>query len=201
MYAMIRVIIWSVVFLICVVMVKKSKYKHKKCLYFAFFLATILLGTITCMIPFENIFITFPSSEAAFDYINSGTVELTVDGRNTDMVVAKKSNNNVYAIMPKSNDGWKLSIGLDTRRIVRQVSDGIIVEVYQYKYTDDYYIVVLNTNGGASKISDNQNSEFYYLTEINNTLKKTFYTYYAYIYDFNDQYTLTINESTISLIE
>jgi hypothetical protein len=201
MYTIIRLVIWGVIFVICFVLVKKSKIKHKRCLYLVSLLITIILGTITCMIPFENMFLTFSSPEAAFGYVHSGIVDLTVDGRNTAMVIAKKSNNHVYAIVPKSNDGWKLGIGLDTRRIVRQVSEGIVVEVYQYKDTDDYYIVVLDTDGGASEISDNQNSEFYYSTERNSTLNKTFYTYYAYIHDFNDLYTLTINRRTISLAD
>ena len=125
--------------------------------------------------------------------------KLIVDGEKTNFVVGVKGDVNIYAIIPKSDNGWKLGMSFDTKRVIQKISDGVTIYMYQYKNTDDYYITVLDTNGGLSKISDNLGSEFQYLDKSNSTLNKTFYTYYAYINNFNDQYTLTVNDKTIKV--
>ena len=57
--------------------------------------------------------------------------------------------------------------------------------------------VVQDTNGGASSISDTQNSEFLHLEKTNSVLNKVFFTYYAFINDFGDGYALTVNGKLI----
>lgn len=47
--------------------------------------------------------------------------------------------------------------------------------------------------GGPADISDVQNSTFLRLEEGTSALGKTFYTYYAYISKFDDEYALTAN--------
>ena len=71
--------------------------------------------------------------------------------------------------------------------------------VYQYKNTNDYYITVLDTNGGSSEITDNRNSKFEHLDKANSTLNKTFYTYFAFIDSFDEQYALTVNGKSIKI--
>ena len=163
------------------------------------FMLAIILTTLSALIPLENVFVTFSSPESAYNYNHSGKVKLIVNGSKTDFIVGEKNGTDVYLIVPRSNSGWKQGMGFDTKRICNKISDGITVYVYQYKNTDDYYIVLLNTNGGPLDITDNKNSEFIYSENANSILNKTFYTYYAYLNSYNNQYTLTINGETISL--
>ena len=74
-----------------------------------------------------------------------------------------------------------------------------IIRVVQYKNTNDYYITVLDTNGGSSEITDNRNSKFEHLDKANSTLNKTFYTYFAFIDSFDEQYALTVNGKSIKI--
>lgn len=160
----------------------------------------VILTTISALIPIENALITFSSPESAYNYNNSGNVRFMVDGKKTDFVVGAKGDADVYLIIPKSSNGWKLGMGLDTKRVFQTISNGITIYVYQYKNTDEYYITVLDTNGGSTNITDNHNSEFKCLEKSNNTIGKTFYTYYAYVNNFDDQYTLTVNGNSIKIM-
>ena len=53
--------------------------------------------------------------------------------------------------------------------------------------------------GIMSEVCDNYDSQFYYLDEVNETLDKVFYTYYAYVQNLNDDYSITLNGKAIAL--
>ncbi len=198
-FVIIRIVFWGIAFIISFLLIRKSRLIHKRRWSIIAFVFAIILTTISALIPIENALITFASPESAYHYNNSGNVKLIVDGEKTDFVVGAKGDADVYLIIPKSGDGWKLGMGLNTKRVFQTISNGIIIYVYQYKNTNDYYITVLDTNGGAIDITDNHNSEFKYLEKINSTLDKTFYNYYAYINNFDNQYALTVNGNTIKI--
>lgn len=63
----------------------------------------------------------------------------------------------------------------------------------QAQKSEECFIVVQAVQGGMADISDTQNSEFLYLEEKNRALNNSFYTYYAYIGNLNDEYALTVN--------
>lgn len=199
-FGTIRLVFFVIIFVICVLLIWKSRLIHKRRWYLSLLAVTIALTTLSVFIPIENAFITFSSPTAAFEYINTGIVKLIVNGEYTDFVVAEKGNADSYLIIPKEGTGWKLGLGTDTKRIAHKISNGVSIQVYQYKNTDDYYITVLNTEGGIFEISDNHNSEFSYLDKLNPSLNETFYTYYAYVKNFDAQYILTVNGKTISII-
>ena len=70
---------------------------------------------------------------------------------------------------------------------------------YQYKNSDDYYITILDTNGGASEITDSRNSGFQCLDKYNSILNKNLYMYCAYINNYDDQYVLSVNDKVIEV--
>lgn len=199
LFVLIRLAFWSIAFIISLLLIRKSQVRHKYRWSIVAFIVAVIMTTIFAFIPIENAFITFSSPESAYNYNHSGNVKLIVEGEKTDFVVGAKSDVYIYAIVPKSNNRWKIGIGLDTKRIIQTISDGITIYIYQYKNTNDYFITVLDTKGGLSDITDNHNSEFKYLEKSNSTLSKTFYTYYAYINGFDDQYTLTVNDKSIKI--
>ncbi len=198
MFVIIRSII-GCVFLICSILVIKTTATRKRTLYIIFTVLSVVLTVILSFFPLENLFITFNSSEAAYKYYSFGesNIELVVEGDSCDFIVDSDNNSNTHLIVPKTTDGWKIGIGSNTKRVVNKFSNGIKVSVYQYKNTDDYFIVILDTNGNASNIADNRNSKFYSLEKQNQTLGKNFITYYAHIPNFNSQYSLVVNDVII----
>ena len=199
LFAITRIILGIRIFIIGYFLIGKIKSINAFRKLIITFMLSVILTTLSALIPLENVFVTFSSPESAYNYNHSGKVKLIVNGSKTDFIVGEKNGTDVYLIVPKSDNGWKQGMGLGTKRICNKISDGITVYVYQYKNTDDYYIVLLNTNGGPLDITANNNSEFIYSESANSILNKTFYTYYAYLNSFNCQYTLTVNGENVSL--
>lgn len=199
LFVIIRLTFWSIAFISSIFVIRKSRVIHKRRWSIVAFIISIVLTTISALLPIEDAFITFSSPESAYNYKNYGSVKLIVNGEKTDLIVGEKGDADVYEIVPKSNNGWKLGMGFDTKRVIQTISDGITIYVYQYRNTNDYYITIFDTNEGSLDITDNHNSDFKYLEKSNSTLDKTFYTYYAYIGSFDDKYALTMNGKLIKI--
>lgn len=201
MYNIIRFII-GCIFLVCsITAIKKSKVIRKHILYIVFTSLSVILIVVLAFLPFENLFVTFNSPKAAYEYFNLGksNIQLIVEGDDCDFIIDRKNDSDTYLIIPKTADGWKIGIGSNTKRIVQKLSNGIVLYVYQYKNTNDYFITILDTNGGESTISDEYNTKFLSLERSNDSLGKTFVTYYAHITNLNPQYSVIVNDNKIVL--
>ena len=187
-----RFLFGVLVFIACLLFIGKTHTIHNRWRIAVAFAAAVMGTTILALLPVENAFLTFSSPQSAYQYNHTGDVKLVVSGEITDFVVGAKGDVDEYTILPKCDDGWKLGMGFDTKRIHQTVSDGVVVYVYQYKNTDDYYITILDTSGGPLELTDNRNSNFQCLEHTNEALDTTFYTYYGYIHDYDDSYALTV---------
>ena len=194
-------IIGCVFFGCSIIVIKKSRIIRKRVLYIVFTSISAALIAVLEIIPFENLFITFASPKESYDYYNlsKSNIELVVEGNNCDFVINRKNDTDTYLIIPKTADGWKVGIGLNTKRIVQKLFNGIIVYVYQYKDTSDYFITILDTNGGKSVVLDDYNTKYYSLERNNDSLGKTFVTYYAHISNLNPQHSVIVNGNKIVL--
>ena len=201
MYNIIRLIIGCIFFGCSIILIKKSRVIRKRALYIVFTGISVALIAVLEIIPLENLFITFNSPKESYDYYNlsKSNIKLVVEGNNCDFVINRKNDTDTYLIIPKTADGWKIGIGLNTKRIVQKLFNGIIIYVYQYKDTSDYFITILDTNGGESIILDDYNTKFYSLERNNDPLGKTFVTYYAHISNLNPQYSVKVNGNNIVL--
>lgn len=201
MYIMIRIII-GCIFLVCAIAaIKKPKAICKRVLYLVFAGIAVVLVVVLAFLPFENLFVTFDSPQAAYAYYLPGKSDtaLVVEGDACDFVVGQKNGTDTYLIVPKTTEGWKTGIGADMKRIAQTISDGIVLYVYQYKNTNDYFVTVLDTNGGESAVSDDYNTEFLSLERRNDSIGKTFVTYYAHIAGLDAPYSVTVDGSEIAL--
>ena len=201
MYSIIRLTI-GCIFLICSTMgIKKTQFVRKRILYVVFTILSFSIFVVSMFLPFENLFITFDSPKAAYEYFNSGesNIALIVEGEDCDFVIDRENDSDTYLIIPKTSDGWKIGIGSRTRRIAQKVSGGIVVYVYQYKNTNDCFLKIFDTNGGESTITDEYNTEFFSLERYDDSLDKKFVTYYAHITEFNTQYSVIVNGNKIVL--
>lgn len=199
MFSVVRIII-GCIFLVCSIIVINKKAVKKRALYVIFTGISIALISVLAFFPFENLFITFDSPEKAFEYYNFGRYDtkIVVEGNDCDFVVGCKNDKDTYSIIPKTADGWKIGIGSNIIEISKVFYDGIIVRVFQYRNTDDYFVSVFNPAGGESDISDKFNTRFYSTARVNDTLDKKYVTYYAFVPDFDLQYSLNVNGEEIA---
>ena len=201
MYNIIRLII-GCIFLVCsITVIKKSKVIRKHLLCIVFTGLSVMLIAVLAFLPFENLFVTFDSPKAAYEYYNLGksNIELVVEGDDCDFIIDRKNDSDTYLIIPKTADGWKIGVGSNTKRIVQKLSNGIVLYVYQYKDTNDYFITILDTNGCESTVSDEYNTKFFSLERYNDSLEKNFVTYYAHITKLNPRYSVIVNDNKIVL--
>lgn len=200
MYSIIRLII-GCVFLVCsIIAIKKSKAIRKRILYAVFTGISVGLSVLLMFLPFENLFLTFNSPEAAYEYYSfrQSNIEI-VEGNDCDFIIDRRNDGEEYLIIPKTEDGWKIGIGSDTGIAVQKFSEGISIYVYQYQSTCDYFITILDTNGGESTVVDEYNTEFVSFERNNDSLGKKFVTYYAHIRNLDSEYSVTVNGNEIVL--
>ncbi len=175
MYGIIRLII-GCIFLGCAIFaLKRSKSTRKRGIYTVSVFSSVLLITVLSFLPFENLFVTFDSPAAAYKYyiLGASDPELILEGDSCDFVVDREDGVESYFVIPKTEDGWKVGIGVNLKLIDDKFCDGISVSVFRYKNTEDYFITVCDISGGESIISDGENSEFQMLKSYNDPKKKT----------------------------
>ena len=199
MFGVVRLIIGSIFLGSAILLISKLIKKHRILLYIISIVLSAVLVAALAFLPFENLYTTFETPEEAYEYFNFGKsdIQLVVKGTKSDLIIDNKNGTNRYLIIPKSGDGWKIGIGANTRRVIQKLHNGIVIYVYQYKATDDFFITVLDTNGGSAIIADSYNSEFYAIEKINHTIGKVFVTYYAHISGWDNQYWISINDTKI----
>lgn len=150
--------------------------------------------------PIENMITNFSTPEIAFKYImgNDRVVQI-VDGEQSSFVIGEKQDSYIYLILPKSDDGWEIDYGLNTKMIMHKFVDNLVIHVYQYKNSSEFYLTILNIDGGYMDVSDSIGTEFVKIEKTNDSINKTFVTYYAYIPNFNSQYQITVNNTIVEL--
>lgn len=169
---------------------KKSKTKKTVVIIFSVFLLAV-----SALIPFENLFVTFSTAESSYKYHNQGTPVITVDGQATSLVVGQKGNTSIYNIIPKVDNGWKLGMGYNLKNIYQSIdsADKNLINVFQYKNTNEFYLVVTNFEGKNLQINDSMNSEFL-LPEISDKNgSASDCVYYAYVNALGSDYVLCVN--------
>ena len=202
----VRIIIAAIISIIVAICLMKFTKVRKQYISVLTIAIILVVTTVLAGVPFENAFVTFSTPEESFNYFHNKKFEsqLVIDGEKSSLVIGGENGDYAVQIVPKAEDGWKLARGVDTKVVVNESVDGVAINVFQYKDTQEYYISVVNTNGEEIEISDSYSSEFSSLTykniALNNgSLNKTIKTYYAYIDNFNEQYFITINGIEIPL--
>ena len=177
-----------------------QKSKNKKTV--AIILSAFLLA-VSALIPFENLFVTFSTAESSYKYHNQGTPVTTVDGQDTSLVVGQKGNTYIYNIIPKADNGWKLGMGYNMKNIYQSVdsADKNLINVFQYKNTNEFYFVVTNIEGENLQINDSINSEFVLSETSDKKWSASDCVYYAYVNALGSDYVLSVNGVDIPIGE
>ena len=199
MFGVIRILVGILVFLLCFIFVKCSKLLNKWPYYLVSGVVTITIITVLAFIPLENAFISFESAEQAYRYVIADDLDIDtiVEGEISDLVVGRNGSSSTYLIIPKDKTGWKLGLGIDTKTKAQRIVNDIIIRVYQYKNSQDYFITVMNANGGPLDIEDANHSIFKTQTWENTVLDQTFVTYYASVPNLSPQFWIAVNGQKI----
>lgn len=153
-----------------------------------FIVAFVLVTTVSNLIPVENAFITFSSPEEAYNYFDSADVEIVVEGEKSALIIA---DGNIHKIVPKSAGGWKIGMGLDSKKEKEKIYNGYWIFVFNYKKTDEKYIMVSSSDKKIIDITDSVGSVFYNSDDSRYS--------YAYIKDYDNTYTVNVNGEGILL--
>lgn len=199
LFYIIRMIFFCAVLAVLIFTVRRSHIKNKQLGNIISFAVSAVLTTVFALIPVENAFVSFSSSENAYKYNHSADVKLTVNGGQSDFVTGEKNGANVYAIIPKSDGAFKIGMGTDIQRVSQISCKSSSVTIYKYKDTDDFYIAVAGADSGELNVSDNRGSEFKVLKEYHSSLNEPFYTYFAYVNSLDDGYVLTVDGEPIKV--
>lgn len=199
MFGLIRVVLGCLLFIILNHIIARSKLAPQKINRVFLIILVVALVSASAFFPLENAFITFKSAESAFKYytLEHKDVVLVVEGVSCDLVIANKNSSNTHLIIPKTTDGWKIGIGLDTRKIKQKLVDDLIIYVYQYRDTSDYFVVISSTTDQSLNIADSYGSAFLNMTNESSSLNVNFMTYYTHISEFNEDYRLYINNDQV----
>lgn len=199
MFGLIRFVIGLLIFGILVIVIKKNNKTVKRALYVGLSCVSILIVILLSFVPFENLFISFKTPKAAYDYYTFGNadIELLLEGKNCDFIIVRKRETDVYSMIPKTENGWKIGIGSNLKRVLNYTDNEIDISVFRYKKTSDYFITVLDLNGGEASVSDAYGNVFYSLKTENRYLDKPLFTYFAYVPEFSSDYSLKVDGKTV----
>lgn len=184
-YYMIRVLFWAAVYLLAVRLISRGPNQRLKNKYIGF--AALLLCIISFLIPFENLFFTFPTLNSAYSYINRDNPELVIEGSDSALMVGES-----LSVFPKEETGWKLGSPVRLKTVLQTAPDNLFVTAYQYKNSEDVYLIVSEASGAELDLSDSQGSVFQTVTEVSHGSSQV-YSYYACIRVLDSQYVLTAN--------
>jgi len=197
MFGIVRIFLGVAIYLAIVLTINKLKLAKKPHRVLSVVLMIVII-TVLPFIPFENLFVTFPSPEAAYKYCQYGktNIALIVPGDECDLVINKKDDGG-YELdyISKTNDGWKLSVGIDSKTIVRKHHDDVTIYIDRYKKSQDYFMKVFGWQSESLDLSDNLGTEFLCLQH--GASDFTSCTYYAHISGFDENYKLFINGEII----
>ena len=192
-YWSLRILFVIISIIIYFAVLKKKAVRSKA--YFGLVYAAMFLLTI---LPVDNIFVSFKAPESAYRYNHLGKAELVAEGTNSCLFVEHRKELLNYSTIPKEGDKWKADLGFVTQTPENRQGKNVLLYIKKCKNTNDYYISVLYLKGGTAGVKDNRNSEFSFINDYNNDLQENYYTYFAFIGDLSEDYTITVNEESFT---
>lgn len=198
MYIMytIRTVFMAILYIASWYGIEKSHIKNKRKWLMISGILVIILWVLSPFVLVENLFYTFKTPEAAFEYWQPDVekILLVAEGKESAFLVAQEDANTLtIGIAVRADNGWKLASPFDYSCLQDEYSESGGVEVYQYKDTGDYYVSADSFGGEYYEISDNKNSEFSYTSIKNDTIGYTRHLYLGYVPDIDENYVVSIN--------
>ena len=204
MYGIVRLILCLFIYIGFRNLIARSKIKRKKGLQISAVIGIVVIYSGMFFVPFENLFVTFDSPIAVYNYSHLGgtNIKVEIEGEYSSCIVDFESESKTtFAIIPKEENGWKITTGFDDKIVFSAFTGGVSANVYQFKDTNDYYISILDLTKEESTIVDEYDTEFQSLVFRNDKGVITDAWHYAYIPYFDSQYTITVNGNKVEFQE
>lgn len=200
MYIIIRIVVGFIIFVCAALIIKRTQATNKRKQYFIAGLASVAVVFALIFVPFENVFYTFDSPEKVYNYVNliDPKVKKIIEGEESDFIIGAKKKSEVYLTIPKTEDGWEVGIGNQTKKIVEKRVEGAVIYVYRFKTTGDYYVAVFDNDGKKSEVTDSLGTNFFALE---GNLDEKIVSYYANVRNMLTDYQLIIDGEKIALFE
>lgn len=202
MYSITRLVIGFALFAINNLILRKyGRLNEKKCNIVSVLIA-VFISTVLAFVPFENALMNFSTPEAAYQYFNAGVeVQQIVEGEESDFIIGGKNGKQNILIVPKSADGWKIGTGIDTKLVEEKCFEDVLVYIYRYGKTQDYFCMIVDVGNEERTISDS-NGSIYIVDEYSaEKIEKTIRYYSTYIKDYEQGYWIDIDGEKIILRE
>ena len=141
-----------------------------------------------CFLPIENMFVAFSSGEQVYEYVNGNAdIIAEIEGEESSLVVENENGTYKYLIVRKNQNKWYVDTGINTKTIINEIRDNVLITIYQYGNTNDYYVEVASLYGDTIQIVDNKSSTF---VEVNKGANNSHRLYYAYVKSIDDTYEI-----------
>lgn len=199
MYVFIRLLLIIISFLGGWIYIRTHRYASKKTVYIILIASCLLLGVSLMFLPVENSLFTFDTPETAFQYYTgNGNAKLVIDGRESALVIGEKGSSDILLIVPKADSGWKVGIGTDTRIVHQASTEDVVIQLYRYGNTEEYYLQLISLNHEPLSLGDSLDSVFHMKTNSNGEAEYENYTYFAYITQ-TEEYWIRVNDDIIQI--
>jgi len=183
--------------------IRKSKIEKKRKAMGIAVLAVILLGVVVSIYPVENLFLRFPSAEAAYKYTHGSSFSScdVIEGENSAIVLAVDEDSSLnFSIIPRKKDGWILATVFDQKDEIIHYSDELVTAwISQSKKTGDCYLLLTCLSSENDEITDTNGSVFHEITRKPSGQAAGITEYCAYIGEMPNDYVFTINGTTYQL--
>ena len=184
-YSSIRIIFFTVVFIVVSQIIKKSKLMNKRREIKKTIVICFALTMLSTGFPLENYIVTFTAADKAFRYKDIGEVKAVIEGVDSAMVIYTNKNKTGPQILPKIKDGYGVSkpwpIAKKTIIFFKlRTGHDLDIMLYEVKNSNDVYLMAWKPFGTEPlDIRDSLNSEF--LCVENPFVPGLHYKYYMYI--------------------
>ena len=121
-YGIFRIVFWGIVFVSTIIIIKKRNLKSKKRAVIILIISCMVLCSLSFLLPIENLFVNFKSSEDVFRYYQTGEVNDVIYGVNSSMVIySKGENSGGHFIVPKTEKGYKIPSLFSVKRTSQKI--------------------------------------------------------------------------------
>ena len=199
MYNLIRWGIAFVIVLLVIILMKRKKIKLSP-IKINLILLLILCGSsaLLCLLPVENLFISFKTPERAYQYMHLKSIkkdDFVLNGKDSSMVITSEKTD----YFPKDKNGWKLDPFINTKRVYHKVKDKYSINIVRYGNTKDYYVTVTSYNDKKFNLTDSKKSKFYSRDTNVKTVDMKVYSYVGYVHNIDENYYLLIDDEEINI--
>lgn len=193
-----RIIFWIFILSLGLCVIRRSGIKNKKRCGAILAVMSMVMMSLSAMVPVENAFVTFSTVEDAYCYMHNENIAATSNGSQTALVIGRDNEKYTFSAVLRSNDGWKLGtgIGLSSDTIV---SDGIVIQIYRYQNTADYYITVEAADGVRLNVSDSVGSHYQCMINEDTVSGEQYYMYYVCVTAPAESYSVNVNNRLVQL--